>query len=105
MNEELRRLIALAEKGRHDEVEAWAQGRAESGDADAQFILGYLMFTGAEADYEASLDWLRRAAAQQHPEAMYHLSQLDDSKDGVHTGLPTNEEKRSLLRLAAELGS
>jgi hypothetical protein len=105
MNEELRRLVALAEEGRHEEVEAWARARAESGDADAQFVLGYLMFTGAEVDYEVSREWLRRAAAQRHPEAMYHLSQIDDSKDTVHSGLPANEEKRSLLHLAAELGS
>jgi TPR repeat protein len=105
MNDELRRWIAAADEGRHDEVVAWAGPRATSGEADAQFLLGHLWFTSADVDFEASRQWLRRAAAQRHAEAMYELSQMDDSEGPPLSVPPRNEEMRSLLRAAAEAGS
>jgi TPR repeat protein len=105
MNEELTRLMALAERGRQQEVEAWARPRAVEGNADAQFILGYLVNTGAPVDFESSCDWWRQAAAQDHAEAIYQLSRIDESWVGVHSRAPINDKMRALLRRAAELGS
>ena len=44
MNEELQRLVDIVDQGRSDAAEAWARPRAEKGEADAQFLMGYLMF-------------------------------------------------------------
>ena len=50
MNTELARLMALANAGHHAEVEAWARPRAERGDPDGQFLLGFLPYAGACTD-------------------------------------------------------
>lgn len=52
---------------------------AEAGDPDAQFAYGMLFQTGTEGlhvDYSAAVDWFRRAAEQDHVEAMLSLSTL-----------------------------
>jgi TPR repeat protein len=105
MNAELTRLMALANRGRHQEVEAWARPRAAEGDADAQFILGYLVYAGARVDFASSCEWFRRAAAQDHAEAIYELSRIDESEATAHSKTPINDSMRALLRRAAELGS
>lgn len=75
---------------------------AEAGDADAQFVLGYLHFTSAEVDPAWAKEWLQKAAAQDHAEACYELSYwIDDN----HTGPPVDEAGWRLLHKAAELGS
>lgn len=93
---------------KHIEAEEFEQAirllspRAEQGDADAQFLLGYLHFTGAEVDPAWAKAWLQKAAEQNHPEACYSLSYwLDDT----HSGLPRDTAGWKLLHRAAELGS
>ena len=51
MNAALERLMKLADAGRHAEVEAWARPRAENGDADGQYLLGYLVYAGGCVDF------------------------------------------------------
>ena len=47
---------------------------ARDGDAEAQVLLGYRLYdTRMECD--DCEKWLRQAAAQEHPEAVYHLAQ------------------------------
>ncbi len=50
------------------------RGPADSGSAEAQYLLGYLYFTSADVDPAESRQWFERAAAQQHAEALFHLS-------------------------------
>jgi hypothetical protein len=98
-------MIALANSGRYAEVEAWAAPRAEEGEADAQFLMGFLVYAGAPIDFATACDWLRRAAAQGHAEALYRLAQIDESEPRVHSRSPINDTMRATLRRAAELGS
>jgi TPR repeat protein len=105
VNDGLRRLMALANSGHHSEVEAWARPRAERGDADGQFLLGFLVYAGACIDFATACDWLRRAAEQGHAEALYHLSRIDESETRAHSRSPINDTMRARLRRAAELGS
>lgn len=75
---------------------------ADSGFAEAQYLLGSLYFTSAEVDPHESHDWLRRAATQNHPTATYHLSRWQDE---TVFPPPAEDYYRSMLLRAAELGS
>ena len=75
---------------------------ADSGFAEAQYLLGSLYFTSAEVDPRESHDWLRRAATQNHPTATYDLARWQD--DTVFPP-PTEDYYRFMLLRAAELGS
>jgi len=75
---------------------------ADDGQAAAQYLLGYLFFTSADVAKDDSRAWLQRAAAQDHPEALYHLACLGDQFD---FGPPEDETRRALLVRAAELGA
>jgi TPR repeat protein len=105
MNTELARLMALANAGHHAEVEVWARPRAERGDPDGQFLLGFLPCAGACTDAASAREWLHRAAAQDHPEALYALSRTDDSDPRWHSRTPINDTMRARMRRAAQLGS
>jgi hypothetical protein len=105
VNDELQRLVDLVDRGRSGAAEAWARPRAEKGDADAQFLMGYLVFGEKRLDFKTACEWLHRAAAQDHPEALFDLSRVDESQDRANTGLPRSDAQRALLRRAAELGS
>lgn len=78
------------------------RGWADSGSAEAQYLLGHLYFTSADVELAESTQWLERAAAQDHSEALFDLSNLND--DGT-TGPPDSDHRRTLLLRAAELGS
>ena len=78
------------------------QPLAETGVAEAQFLLGYLFFTGANVSKPESRDWLERAASQDHPEATYWLACMGADCD---FGPPDDDHGRRLLLRAAELGS
>jgi hypothetical protein len=58
----------------HTMIEMWTD-RAESGDAAAQYQLGYCheMGQGVAVDLEAAVHWYLRAANQGHPRSQYHL--------------------------------
>jgi TPR repeat protein len=74
---------------------------ADGGGAEAQFLMGYLFFTSADTSKEESRAWLELAAAQDHPDALHHLSHMGEEWD---FGPPENERNRNLLMRAAELG-
>jgi len=71
------------------------------GCTEAEFLMGYLFFTSAEVTKDESQAWLERAAAKDHPEALYHLSGLGQQID---FGPPEDETHGRLLIRAAELG-
>lgn len=54
----------------------WYGEAARAGDAEAQYLLGYALETGAQgkADPEAARDWYRAAAGQGHPRAALRLA-------------------------------
>jgi hypothetical protein len=58
---------------------------AESGDARAQAILGYMFATGrgVPQSYVEAAGWYRRASEQGHPTAQYMLGLLYDKGQGV----------------------
>ena len=105
MNEELQRLVDLVDRGQSDSAEAWARPRAEEGDADAQFLMGYLVFGEKRVDFKTACGWFHRAAEQDHPEALFELSRIDESQDRANTGPPRSDADRALLRRAAALSS
>ena len=103
MNDQLRRFMDLIDSRQSDEAEAWATTRAESGDADAQFLMGYL--ASKRVDFREACDWFHRAAAQGHPDALFQLSQIDESEGRMNWGPPRSDQMRTYLRRAADLGS
>ena len=74
---------------------------AGDGCAEAEFLMGYLYFTSAQVTKEQSRVWLERAAAKDHPEALYYLSGLGQTID---FGPPEDDAHGRLLVRAAELG-
>ncbi|WP_375270819.1 SPOR domain-containing protein [Sphingomonas sp.] len=103
-------------------VEAWSRGDypaaiaqwrapAAAGDADAQFNLGqaYKLGRGVAADQAQAIEWFRKAAAQNHPQATdnYALALFQDGKKA--DALPwleksvARDEKRTELVLGTML--
>src|SRR5712672_2210566 len=74
---------------------------ARDGCTEAEFLMGYLFFTSAEVTKDESRVWLERAAAKDHPGALYHLSGLGQMID---FGPPEDDTHGRLLIRAAELG-
>lgn len=91
------------------ESETWdtIRAAAKDGDAEAQFLLGY-RFSDARLDCEDSEDcekWLRAAAEQDHPEALYELA-LTRFGAQIECGDHVLDDARyKLLLRAASLGS
>jgi TPR repeat protein len=77
---------------------------AESGNIEAQFLLGYLYFTSCEYPFtHADLrDWLVKAKEQGHAEACYYLAWFPNAP-GISS--IENEEDMSLLIEAGKRGS
>lgn len=74
---------------------------AENGAAEAEFLMGYLYFTSASVTKDESRAWLERAAAKDHPGALYYLSGLGNTID---LGPPEDDVHGRFLIRAAELG-
>lgn len=96
-------VVDLIDSHQSSEAEAWATARAGSGDADAQFLMGYL--ASKRVDFREACDWFHRAAAQGHPEALFRLSQIDESEVRMNWGPPRSDQMRTYLRRAADLES
>jgi TPR repeat protein len=47
--------------------------------------MGYLMFGEKRVDFRAACEWLHRAAAQDHAEALFDLSRVDELEDRRHS--------------------
>lgn len=77
--------------------------RAESGDADAQWLLGdrYQRGIDVEQDYTAAAEWYRKASGQGHAAAQYRLGLLYLTGQGVE---PDRVRAETLLREAAIAG-
>ncbi len=86
-----------------DEAIHLLEPNATAGDADAQFLLGYLYFGGADVDAGWARGWLKKAAAQDHAEAVYYVATWPETGDWF--GFPATDEQMDLLHKAAELGS
>jgi TPR repeat protein len=105
LREELRRFVDKVEAHDTDEAEAWVKARLASNDADAQFLMGLLVIHSPGGDFREACAWYERAAAQDHPEALYELSRIDQSETRANWGPPINDRMRERLHRAAELGS
>jgi TPR repeat protein len=99
ISEQVRQLIA---SGEFDQAIAILEPMAEQGDADAQFLLGYLYFGGADVEADWAHSWLVKAAAQDHAEACYSLSRWINPETSCP---PEDVVHRHLLHKAADLGS
>jgi hypothetical protein len=75
---------------------------AESGDAEAQFLYGLLYFKDRQQTKAQSVEWLERAAEQNHAEALYVLAVGVGRGDGYTFEAPTNARSRERLEQAAE---
>src|SRR6185295_14502323 len=102
MNEVERAAQEAIDREEYDLALKLLRDPASAGLADAQYLLGYLYFTSADVDAAESKQWLERAAAQSHAEALFHLSHFFE--DGT-TGPPDTEDRAAMLTRAAELGS
>src|SRR6188474_3085696 len=92
-------LVAAAD----DEVSrALDAGRAKAaaGDVVAQFSLGAMLYYGG-ADTAQGIDWIRKAAAQQHAAAEYQMGQVSDFGFGA---AQDDREALAWYRKAAEHG-
>ena len=77
---------------------------AAAGDAQAQFTLGEMYFTGDEIDYdyEQAVFYFKEAAKQKHADAMYYLGVCYVEGKGVDKNENTGS---GFIRQAAKLGS
>jgi len=78
-----------------------ARVKAESGDVVAQFSLGAILYYGS-ANTAQAIDWFRRAAARQYPDAEFQMGQLHDFGFGVARD---DAQALAFYRKAAEHGS
>jgi TPR repeat protein len=80
---------------------------AESGDAEAQFLLGNLFYAGSDMAWDVARQWLNSAAEQNHAEALYCLAStgFEPSLGEVAWRPPVDKAECRLLQRAAELGS
>ena len=101
MNDALVKAQAALAREDYESVESIARPLAEAGDSEAQYLMGYLFFTAAEVAKDDSRKWLKRAVAQNHPQACYYLAQMGGASD---FGPPESESQRQLLIRSAELG-
>ena len=71
--------------GRLEAAAGYWRALAESGNSDAQVLMGYLYKTGrgVEADRQQSARWYRMAAEQGDPNAQYELGLLYELGSGV----------------------
>jgi uncharacterized protein len=92
------------EAGRYQEAEALLKPLTNTGDAEADFLYGSLLFLEADlVDLDAAMDAFERAADLDHPEACYQLATTSiDESDGIVVGPVVD---RDLLLHAAELGN
>ena len=86
------------------QIAAEALPAATAGDGDSQIYVAIGLVYGPdgfEKDECQGLDWFRRAAAQDHPQALYNLAWLQEFTESVPAD-PTETER--LYRLAAVPG-
>lgn len=59
--------------------------KAEKGDMDAEFKLGYIYYNGegAEVNYKKSAKWFKKAAKQGHAEAQFNLAVIYKNGEGL----------------------
>lgn len=76
---------------------------ANAGDAESQFVLGYLYFTEYNYPPAAAYEWLNKAAEQGHADSYYYLAGFPSSSDFAPP-LPDTDRVKLLIR-AGELGS
>jgi TPR repeat protein len=92
------------EAARYQDALALLKPLTNTGDAEADFLYGSLLFHEADlVDIDDAMDAFARAADLDHPAACYQLATtLIDDADGVITGSVVD---RDLLVHAAELGN
>jgi TPR repeat protein len=90
--------------GRYQEAEALLKPLTNTGDAEADYLYGSLLFSEPDlVDIDDALDAFERAAALDHPDACYQLATTSiDESDGIIVGPVVD---RDLLLRAAELGN
>ena len=77
---------------------------AMEGDAESQYTLGTMYYTGEEidSDYEQAYFWFKEAAKQKHADAMYYLGLCYVNGHGTEKNDATGQ---GFIRQAAKLGS
>jgi TPR repeat protein len=92
------------EAGQYQEAVALLRPLTNTGDAEADYLYGTLLFHEAElVEIDDAMDAFARAADLDHPDACYQLATTEiDDADGIITGPVVDQD---LLLHAAELGS
>lgn len=87
------------EEGHYDVAVAYYLKAAEFDEVEAQFNLGYAMYTGEgiTQNYPSAVMWFKRAANQQYPKAEYNLAFCYMNGQGV----PCNYEKALRLLISS----
>ena len=64
---------------------------AEGGDVVCQWQVGHMYYNGrvVAVDYEQARQWIEKAAAQDHPNAVGHLGTMYAHGEGVTPSSPT----------------
>lgn len=93
---------AAIDAGKCSEAASILAPIAESDDAEAQFLLGYLYFTECDVPRAKAYEWLVKARGQGHAGASYWLSWFPNA-DGISVCGQT-QESADLLIEAGERG-
>lgn len=74
--DQLELALIYLEAKQTDKALPWLQLAANQGDIEAMLILGETQLQGHGADYQAGLNWIRRAAIAGHPLALAVMEAL-----------------------------
>jgi TPR repeat protein len=103
----LRALDEIARAGPDDRFLEHARARAREGNSDWQFMLGYLALHREDPSLQEARQWLERAAAAGHADAIYALAiaGVSDRTGHLRFAVPASPEGWATVRCAAEAGS
>ena len=90
-------------QGKYTEAASLSQESAKRGNADGQYLLGWMYYYGygVQQDYVMAERWSRRAAERGHKEAQYNLGRIYERGHGVENNYV---EAVRWYRAAAEQG-
>ncbi len=74
--DQLELALIYLEAGQTDKALSWLQLASNQGDTEAMLILGETQLQAQGTDYQAGLNWIRRAAIAGHPMALAVMEAL-----------------------------
>lgn len=78
-----RKGIERLKTGEFEDAEMYLRQAAEMGVAEAQTVMGALLYGGAQENQKRAAGWFKKAAEQEVPEAEYYFARCCEKGEGV----------------------